>query len=217
MRTVITFLYFMLMVSLSTSAQTGGNVVSSVPKDNITVIDYFTVNCNEKMWDIQWKSISEIESCTYGVEYSYDQQTWFTYKNVVGTVHTTGEYNYSAYMKRTSDALCTFRLKYDCTPSLEFYKSPVMNICPEYVPETTTTFVVEYDNNAIQLSSNINTNAPSKIEVYSILGQRLYQTVAIVNSANGKVNIQYQLKNNEIVIVKISNGNNVFSKKIYIP
>jgi hypothetical protein len=216
MRTIITSLFFMLMLTLSTSAQTSEDVNSSVPKNDITVIDFFTVTCDEKLWDIKWKALSEIESCTYSVEYSYDQQTWLTFKNINGTAHTLGDYNYNTTMKRTSDSLCSFRLKYDCTPSLEYYKNPVANICPEYIPESiSTTFIIEYNNDAIQIGGKLNNNVPSKIAVYSILGQLMYQTEVI--SVNSKLNIPYQLSDNEIVIVKISNGNNVFSKKIYIP
>lgn len=216
MRTLITSLFIMLILTLSTFAQTSEDVDLSLPKDNITVIDFFTVTCNEKLWDIRWKAISEIESCTYSVEYSYDQQTWFTLKNVDGTAYTSGVYEYNTMKSRTSDSLCSFRLKYDCTPSLEYYKNPVANLCPEYIPESiSTTFIIEYNENAIQIGGNLNNNVPSKVAVYSILGQLLYQTEA--SSVNSKLNIPYQLSDNEIVIVKISNGNNVFSKKIYIP
>ncbi len=216
MRTLILSVFITVIQTIS-FAQTEVVYTDNESKDNMTVIDFFTVNCNEKIWDIKWKALSEINNCSYAIEYSLDQVNWVLYKEFDGTAQTSGVYVYSTFMKRSSDSVHYFRLRYDVTSTQTFYKNPVANICPDYIPESTTTFVVEYDNSSIQLSCNSNNNLPSKVAVYSVLGQQLYQTETIVNSSKGKVSIPYQLKNNEVVIVKITNGNNVFSKKIYIP
>lgn len=221
MRTVLLSVLISVMQTISI-AQT--EVVSSISesKDNYTVIDLFTVTCNEKIWDIKWKAISEINNCTYAIEYSIDQTNWIEFKAFDGTAQTIGVYTYSTFMKRTSDSVHYFRLRYDATSTQVFYKNPVANLCPEYVPETTsggTTFIVDYSNttNSINIGCNGSLNSKSKIQIYSSIGQLVYNEEVLINDQSGKINIPFTGYSKDIFIVKISNGSNVSTKKIYIP
>lgn len=220
MRTRIIIL-FLTTIFYGVNAQSITSKSVPSPKDNMTVIDFFTVNCNEKIWDIKWKAISEIESCIYLLEYSSDQTNWIAYKEVEGTAHTSGSYNYAEFMKRTSDSVRYFRLRYDCTSTVEMYKNPVMNICPEFVSDEIAqpTFIVDYNDleRSIRVGNSGNSNTKSTVFVYTSIGQLIYHNEIMLNSSGGHFNIPITANSHEILIVKINNGLQSISKKIIIP
>lgn len=212
---------FLSIIGLGVNAQDTPSKGFSNPKEDMTVIDFFTVNCNDKIWDIKWKALSEIESCIYVLEYSSDQTNWVEYKTIAGTAHTSGVYNYSEFMKRTSDSVRYFRLQYDCTSSVQMFKNPVMNICPEYIPDEATqpSFIVEYNNSegVLQLEGSGSGSEKSTVMVYTGIGQLVYQNEIALNPANGKIIVPITAKSHEVLIVKINNGSKSISKKIIIP
>ncbi len=212
---------FLSIIGLGVKAQDTPSKGFSNPKEDMTVIDFFTVNCNDKIWDIKWKALSEIESCIYVLEYSSDQTNWVEYKTIAGTAHTSGVYNYSEFMKRTSDSIRYFRLQYDCTSSVQMFKNPVMNICPEYIPDEATqpSFIVEYNNSegVLQLEGSGSGSEKSTVMVYTAIGQLVYQNEIALNPANGKIIVPITAKSHEVLIVKINNGSKSISKKIIIP
>jgi hypothetical protein len=219
MRTSITVL-LLLLIGIKLDAQNISSEGVAAPKDNMTVIDFFTVTCNEKIWDIKWKALSEIDACKYVLEYSTDQINWVEYKVVQGTVHTTGVYTYNSYMKRNNDSTNYFRLQYDCTSTIVMYKSPVMNICPDYIPDVTIPdFIVDYNNSerTIQVGSNGYGNTKSTVMVYSSIGQLIYHNEIMLNSVNSKISIPLATNSHGILIVNISNGTKSVSRKILIP
>jgi hypothetical protein len=220
MRTSITLLFFILF-GTALAAQNIPGAGASTPKESMTVIDYFTVNCIDKSWDINWKALSEIDSCNYVLQYSTDQINWIEFEKVDGTAHTTGNYTYSAFLKRNSDTVHYFRLQYDYTSSAAMYKSPVMNICPEFVPDETTqpTFIIDYNTmeGSIQVGNCGSSNLKSTVMVYSSIGQLIYQNEMMLDINNGMVRIPLAPKSHEILIVNISNGSKSLSKKILIP
>ena len=182
----------LLLMGIEIEAQNISSKGVATPKDNMTVIDFFTVTCNEKIWDIKWKALSEIDFCKYVLEYSTDQTNWVEYKVVQGTAHTTGVYTYDSYMKRNNDSTHYFRLQYDWTSTVVMYKSPVMNICPDYIPDVTVPdFIVDYNNSerTIQVGSNGYDNVKSTVTVYSSIGQLIYYNEMVLNSTNSKISI----------------------------
>lgn len=221
MKKSIFALIFLLEV-IGINAQPSNTTATESPKDNMTVIDFFQVNCLNKIWDIKWKAISEIDSCKYVLEYSKDQVNWIEYQTLEGTAHTTGSYNYATFMKRESDTLNYFRLKYDCTSTIEFYKNPVTNVCPDYLPDgdvTTPSFIVEYDNSdhSISINNTNFSNSKSTISVYSLMGQLIYNSEMMLSSISGKLNIPIASNSNEVLIVMVRNNNSSFTKKLIIP
>ncbi|MEI6349264.1 MAG: hypothetical protein WCP69_15065 [Bacteroidota bacterium] len=219
MRTIIILLFFLSFYS-NLKAQNGNSENTNIPKDNITVIDNFTTNCIEKLWDIRWFSLGEIENCLYAIEYSKDQINWTVFQEVSGTAYTTGSHLYSVQMMRNSDTNYSFRLRYSCTPSLSLYKIPVSNICPEWVPgNQETSFIVDYsrDENALSLNFKNSTMEKSTICLYSSIGQLLYKEELAPYLNTHKINIPLTLNNPSVIILKLLEGNNVTNKKILLP
>ncbi len=219
MRNLFTILFFSIL-NLSVFAQMDTILVDSNSKDSYTVVDMFSVSCNEKIWDINWKTLSEISNCKFAIEYSVDQMNWQLHEEFDGTAQSIGIYTYHTFVKRTSDSTKYFRLRYDATSSLVYYKNPVTNLCPEYIPENLgTTFIVDYNPscNSVDMSTNISDNSKTNVQIFSTLGKLLFQEEILLNSQCGKISIPFLDSTKEIIIVKLSNGNQSSTKKIFIP
>jgi hypothetical protein len=219
MRTIIILLFFFSFYS-NLKAQNENSENSNSTKDNVTVIDNFTTNCIEKLWDIKWASLGEIENCLYAIEYSKDQINWTVFQEVSGTAYTTGSHLYSVQMMRNSDTNYSFRLRYSCTPSLNLIKIPVSNICPEWIPDNQeATFIVDYsrDENALSLNFKNLSNDKSTVYLYSSVGQLLYKEDIAPNISTCKINIPFILNNPSVIIVKLLGKNSIINKKILLP
>jgi hypothetical protein len=101
------------------------------------------------------------------------------------------------------------------------FKNPVMNICPEYIPDEATqpSFIIEYNDSegALQLEASGRGSAKSTVMVYTAIGQLVYHNEIALNSAGDKINVPVKAKSHDVLIVKINNGSKSISKKIIIP